>query len=154
MEVATLGAIVGIAVLVVACVVIASVATSSKMERRAKAWKQFSDQFGADFNGVEIKARVKEWTITLSEEVQEEGPYWTIMSAPYLSKDGFEFMVYPRGTFSDLGKLFGAQQVEIGDPHVDGHFIIKANDESKVRALFVNRRVRRLTWPNMKLLRF
>ncbi|MFQ5988959.1 MAG: hypothetical protein ACE5K9_03480 [Candidatus Methylomirabilales bacterium] len=75
---------------------------------------------------------------------EEEGHPYTLIEAPYISKHGFDFMVYPKGAFSDLGKLFGAQHVEVGDPHVDGLFIIKANDEAKCRALFANLRIRQL----------
>ena len=129
-----------------------------------EVWRQFANQIGAEFIGesdetCKVRARVKNWTITFSYVRMrvfddEESHFHTRVDAPYLSKNGFEFMVHPRGAFSDLGKLFGAQHVEIGDPHIDDHFIIKANDESKVRALFAIPRIRQLIQAQPKFGRF
>ena len=55
------------------------------------------------------------------------------MRAPYVNPEGFRFTIYRKGLFSDLGKLLGMQDIEVGDPEFDEAFIIKGNDESKVR---------------------
>ena len=64
---------------------------------------------------------------------------YTRMRAPYVNPEGFRFTIYRKGVFSDLGKLLGMQDIEVGDPDFDEAFIIKGNDESKVRDLFADR---------------
>ena len=66
------------------------------------------------------------------------------MRAPYVNPEGFRFTIYRKGVFSDLGKLMGMQDIEVGDPEFDDAFIIKGTDESKVRELFSNRKIRQL----------
>jgi hypothetical protein len=66
------------------------------------------------------------------------------MSAPYVSPEGFRFSVNRKGFFSDLGKLLGMQDIEVGEPDFDEAFIIKANDEGKVCALFANPKIRQM----------
>jgi len=66
------------------------------------------------------------------------------MGAPYVNRDGFRFSIAPQGLVAEVGKLFGMQDIEIGDPEIDGRFVIKGNDEAKVRALFDAPRVREL----------
>ena len=55
------------------------------------------------------------------------------MRAPYVNPEGFRFTIYRKGFFSDLGKLLGMQDIEVGDPEFDEAFIIKGNDEDRVR---------------------
>ena len=55
------------------------------------------------------------------------------MRAPYVNPEGFRFTIYRKGIFSELGKLLGMQDIEVGDPEFDEAFIIKGNDEFKVR---------------------
>src|SRR5262249_30186341 len=43
-----------------------------------------------------------------------------------------------------LSKLFGAQDIAIGDEKFDKHFTIKGNDENKIRLLFSNSVIRHL----------
>jgi hypothetical protein len=66
------------------------------------------------------------------------------MRAPYVNKDGFRFTIYRKSIFSGLGKALGMQDVEVGYPEFDDAFIIKGNDEAKLRTLFANPRIRQL----------
>ena len=50
----------------------------------------------------------------------------------------------PEEFFSDLGKLLGMQDIEVGDPDFDEAFIIKGNDESKVCGLFADPKIRQM----------
>ena len=63
---------------------------------------------------------------------------YTRMRAPYINPEGFRYTIYRKGLFSDLGKLLGMQDIEVGDPEFDEAFIIKANDEGRVRELFAD----------------
>lgn len=66
----------------------------------------------------------------------------TRIRAPYVNPDHFRFTIYRRGFFSELGKWLGMQDVEVGHPDFDRDFVIKGSDESKLRALFANARMR------------
>ena len=75
----------------------------------------------------------------------------TRLRAPYVNPEGFRFTIYRKGFFSDLGKLLGMQDIEVGDPEFDEAFIIKGNDESKVRDLFANPKIRQMIQAQPKI---
>lgn len=66
------------------------------------------------------------------------------MRAPYINPEVFWFTIYRKGFFSELGKLMGTQDVEVGDYDFDEAFIIKGNDEDGVRALFTDPKIRQM----------
>lgn len=117
-------------------------------------WRQLCDEIGGDFvdggfwQGSRVQVHHKQWTVTLDTYTESSGEHggttYTRMRAPYVNNDGFRFTIYRRGFFSDLGKLLGMQDVEIGEPEFDDAFIIKGNDEQKLRKLFANARIRQL----------
>lgn len=69
---------------------------------------------------------------------------FTRIRAPYVNPDGFRFTIYRRGVFSGMGKMLGMQDVEVGFQEFDNDFIIKGNDESRLRQLFANPEIREL----------
>jgi hypothetical protein len=116
-------------------------------------WRQLSEEIHAKFvdggfwKADRVEASHGQWTVTLDTYVVSTGKVtivYTRMRAPYVNPDGFRFRVYRRGIFSDLGKLLGGQDVEIGHPEFDRDFIIKGTDEGKLRQLFSNPRIRAL----------
>jgi len=116
-------------------------------------WRQLCDQIGGDFvqggfwKGSKVQVQHKQWTITLDTYTDSDGETsstYTRMRAPYVNKDGFRFTIYRKGFFSDLGKLLGMQDVEIGEPEFDDAFIIKGDDETKLRKMFADGKIRRL----------
>jgi hypothetical protein len=58
--------------------------------------------------------------------------------------EGFRFTVYRKGIFSDVGKWFGMQDIEIGDEAFDRDFILKSNKDSKLRELLGISRIQEL----------
>jgi len=116
-----------------------------------EVWQQLCGEIGAEFvtggfwHGSKVVAHVKEWTVTLDTYSSgDDGPTYTRMRAPYVNKDGFRFTIYRKGFFSGLGKVLGMQDIEVGYPEFDEAFIIKANDDSRARALLANRKIRGL----------
>ena len=69
---------------------------------------------------------------------------YTRMRAPYVNPDELRFTAYRKGLFSELGKLLGMQDIEVGDPEFDEAFIVKGRDEARVRELFADPEVRSL----------
>ena len=118
-----------------------------------EVWKQLCTEIGAEFvqggfwNQNKVQARVKEWTVTLDTFVMSTGKSsipFTRMRAPYVNPDGFRFKVYRAGLFTELGKILGMQDIEVGHSEFDRAFVIKANDSTKVHLLFGNAEIRQL----------
>ncbi len=117
---------------------------------RDEVWRQLCNEIGADFveggfwKGNKVQAHVKEWIVTLDTYTVSTGKShvtYTRMRAPYVNRDGFRFTIYRRNLLSDLGKLLGMQDIDVGDPEFDRDLVIKGNDESKVLSLFGNPRI-------------
>jgi hypothetical protein len=66
------------------------------------------------------------------------------MRAPYVNPEGFRFKIFRRSVLSDLDNLFGMQDIEVGDFEFDEAFIIKGNDEDRVRVLFSDSKIRQM----------
>ncbi|TWH58367.1 hypothetical protein DesLBE_2682 [Desulfitobacterium sp. LBE] len=118
-----------------------------------EVWEALCQEIGADFidggffKGTKVVAEIKEWVITLDTYTVSTGKTsttYTRMRAPYLNKDGFKFRIYRKGIFSNIGKLLGLQDIEVGYPEFDDQFIIKGNDRDKLVSLFSNSRIRKL----------
>src|SRR4051812_30014323 len=118
-----------------------------------EVWRQLSQEIGAElveggfWKGDKVQAHVGPWTITLdtyTESTGESSTTYTRMRAPYINPEGFRFTIYRRGPFSALGKLLGMQDIEVDDPEFDEAFIIKGNDESRVRDLLASPAIRRM----------
>jgi hypothetical protein len=126
-----------------------------------EVWRQLCLEVGADFvkggfwKGSKVQARVREWTITLDTYTEggETSITYTRIRAPYVNKDGFRFSIYRKSIFSGLGKRLGMQDIDVGFPEFDEDFIIKGNDEVKVRQLFSHAALRQLiqAQPNIHL---
>jgi len=125
-----------------------------------EVWRQLSQEIGAEFleggfwKGNKVQAHVDPWTVTLdtyTESSGESSTTYTRMRAPYVNPAGFRFTIYRKGFFSDLGKLLGMQDLEVGDPEFDEAFVIQGNDESRVRTLFADPKIRQMIQAQPKL---
>jgi hypothetical protein len=120
---------------------------------KAEIWRQLSAELGATYvdggawKGDKVLARHGEWTVTLDSYVESAGKFrvaYTRMRAPYVNPDGFRFTIYRQGPFAGIAKLFGMQDVEIGEAPFDKAFVIKTNDEARLRNLLASERLRGL----------
>lgn len=118
-----------------------------------EVWDKLCSEIEADlvkggfWRGDKVVAKVKEWTITLDRYTVSTGKstiVYTRMRAPYINKDKFRFKIYRKGIFSELGKLFGMQDIKVGFSNFDEDFIIKGNDMQRLKELFTNPRIREL----------
>lgn len=116
-------------------------------------WRQLAGQIdGAYVDGGwlgsdKVVARVGQWTVTLDTYSVSHGKHrhtYTRLRAPYVNRDGLHFEIYRQSVFSAIGKFLGMQDIQIGDAFFDEAFVIKANDEQKVRALLANPRIKEL----------
>jgi hypothetical protein len=120
---------------------------------KEEIWQQFCAQTGANmvegdfWHGSKVEARHGEWTVTLDTYTVSTGKSsitYTRMRAPYVNPDGFTFAIYRKGVFSAVGKWLGMQDVSVGYSEFDEAFIIKGNNEWKLRRLFSNPKIREL----------
>ncbi len=63
---------------------------------------------------------------------------YTRMKAPFQDKAGFQFSISRAGLIGKLDKALGAQDIDIGITDFDRDFLIRGNNESKVKSLFAN----------------
>jgi hypothetical protein len=120
---------------------------------KKEIWRQLSADIGARYveggawKADKVEATHGEWTVTLDTYVVSTGKatiVFTRMRAPYVNPDDFRFTVYRRGIFSDIGKWFGMQDIEVGHEGFDRDFLIKGTSETKLRELFANPKIRDL----------
>jgi len=107
---------------------------------KEEVWQELCAQIGAEYldggfwKGDRVQAKHGPWTITLDIYNSDETAF-TRIRAPFVDPKGFSFEIYRRGIFTDLAKLFGAQDVEIGDEFFDEEFVIKASSEQRIKEL-------------------
>jgi hypothetical protein len=121
-----------------------------------EVWRQLSEDIGAEFieggfcKGSKVQAHVGPWTVTL--DIYSDGENQsTRIRAPYVNPEGFRFTIYRKGFFSNLGRLLGMQDIEVGDPEFDEALIIKGNDEERVRELFSDTKIRQMILAQPKI---
>lgn len=106
---------------------------------RAEVWAELAHRLegelkpGSFWRFPELRVQVDPWVLTL-DVVGGKYPY-TRLRAAYLNPEKFRFHVYRGTLFSELPKLFGAQDVQVGDDEFDRKFIVKATDEARIRQL-------------------
>jgi hypothetical protein len=117
---------------------------------QAEVWKNVAREVGGTFNGgalfekTMVRLNYGRWEIVLDSYAvtHSTGKYgnstthYTRMRAPFINKDGFYFKIYNSSLFSPIGKFFGMQDIEVGDPIFDENFIIKGNDTLKINKMF------------------
>jgi hypothetical protein len=118
---------------------------------KEEIWSQLSREIGAEYDegglfktGTMVLSH-RQWEITLDTYAVHTGKstiVYTRMRAPYVNRDGFRFNIYRRNVFSGIGKLFGVQDIELGDAFFDDQFIIQGEPEHLVRSLLTNGKIR------------
>lgn len=118
-----------------------------------EVWESLCNEIGGEFisggfwKGSKVVAKAGEWTIVLDTYTVSTGKSsttYTRMRAPYINPEGFRFKIYNAGIFTDIGKWFGMQDINIGVPHFDDCYVIKGNNEDKVKQLLSNESIREL----------
>ena len=120
---------------------------------KAEIWAQIANEIGGEvidrgfWKTNALAFRHKEWTIILDILYKNQGKYsqaYTRIRAPFVNKDGLYFNIYPENFFGAIGKLFGMQDIEIGDNYFDAEFIIKSNSEEKIGKLLKSDKLKEL----------
>lgn len=120
---------------------------------KEEIWSQLAAQIGGQFTaggwfGTDVvQAKVGDWILTLDTYTVSTGKSsvtYTRFRAPFANKDGFTFVINRAGPMTPVGKFFGMQDLEIGDPLFDQAFVIQSNNPGKVGSMLANARVREL----------
>lgn len=117
--------------------------------------KQFAEEMNGKFiersyhNSAKAELKYLDWDITFDNytEYKTSGgktfeQIYARVVCPIKSNDNFRFEIYRKNIFSSIAKIFGAQDIEIGHPEFDKEFIIKANNEFKLKAFLNNKNLR------------
>ena len=131
---------------------------------RDEIWAALREQIGGEvipgdfWHGQKLQVQSGDWTFTLDEytTMLMTGKvmipiHHTRMRAPFPNPSGFRFSIHRASIFSSLGALLGMQDIPVGHAEFDEDFVIKGNDESKVRALCDSERLRALITAQPKL---
>lgn len=119
---------------------------------KTELWHQLADKIGGEYveskwgTGDAVVATHGQWTFTLDTYVVPAGKtiiMFTRLRAPYINPEGFRFHIYRRGFFTELGKKLGMQDIEIGAEPFDHDFVIKSNNEERVKMLLADPELRR-----------
>jgi len=110
-----------------------------------EVWRQLNHDLTQNPDLLQYRAQINQQNKTIHLDIDidlgggfEGGYATTIFSAAFRNPDGYRFAIHEEGFFDDLGKFFGMQDIEIGYPDFDKAFIIKTNDESRVRTIFAD----------------
>ena len=86
-----------------------------------------------------LKYQHEVWDMLLDTFVVSQGEsgsfLYTRVRVPFSNPQGLGFKIYRESILSSVGKLFKMQDIEIGDSAFDSKFIIKGNDEGKIKLL-------------------
>ncbi len=122
-------------------------------KRRKVVWQEIAKEMdfqfidGGFFKSDKVVGTLQSWRITLDTYTVSTGKTstaYTRLRAPFQDRDDFRFKIYRKGIFSDIGKIFGTQNVEVGVPSLDENFIIQGNNEQKVIDLFTHPGIRKI----------
>lgn len=129
---------------------------------KAEIWNQLASEINGEFidsgiwKGNRVEGKHNNWVIYLDTYTVSTGNSavtYTRMRAPFINKDNFQFKLYKSGVFSEIGKMLGLNDIEVGYEPFDSEYVIQGNDETNVMRLFSNERIRALIMvqPKMKL---
>lgn len=66
---------------------------------------------------------------------------FTRITASFIALNDFQFQIYRNDLISSITKFFGSQDFEIGNSEFDKAFVIKTNNEFKMKSLLTNNEI-------------
>jgi len=109
-------------------------------------WMDLADEakgeFLEDANVARVRVPMAPWTVTF--EMHSKGKNHSKILLPFEAKTDFDFEIYNRSWIADAQKRFGLQDIIVGYEDFDRDFIIKGNDESKVKKLYSSETLREM----------
>jgi hypothetical protein len=128
----------------------------------SQIWKQFAIDHGGVYTPVpddQVVLEYKCYRVTLNaytyyqsvgSSVSESD--FTIAMVEFVSNDDYQLQLSAQGFLDRVAKLFGAQDIKIGDERFDKRFVVKSNDELKTM-LFLSNAYLVLTLLDLRIVR-
>ena len=120
-------------------------------KEKINVWKEFAKIIdgvfieGISWHSDRTEVQYQNWKVVFENYTLWSGKYSTETTrifVSFISLDDFRFEIYRNGFVRKIEKLFGAQNIKIGREEFDRAFIIKANNEFKIKKLLQNQKVR------------
>ena len=117
---------------------------------RETIWRQLADDIDATYvdggwRGDRVVASHDGWQVTLDTHYNAATKHTdTRLRARFSNPSEFRFTIYRKGLLSGLATHLGMQDVEVGHEAFDREFVIKGNDQHRLKRLFGNARIRAL----------
>ena len=124
---------------------------------KEEIWSQIAKDIGGEFTdggfwGKDaLVYKTGEWQIVMDTYTVSSGTgqnrsstTYTRIRAPFINKDNLQFSIYREGLFSGVAKFFGAQDIQVGDKFFDENFIIKGNNELRIKDLLEDKEIKEL----------
>lgn len=113
---------------------------SSKDEIWEQIAKEIKGEYiDAGFWGKDVLVfRHRQWELLLDTYSRNSGKHsttYTRLRVPFVNKDGLHFDISREGFFTAIGKFFGMQDIQVNNTYFDDNFLIKGNEEEKIRQL-------------------
>lgn len=111
---------------------------------RLKAWEKFATEAGLNiiygnfFSMPKVTGKYKGFDYVLeiiTEGDGESSTTYTLMTMNVPGPPGYNLQVYPEGLLSKVGKMLGAQDIQIGNKAFDDTFMIKSKTPDKIDKL-------------------
>ena len=109
---------------------------------KTEIWRRLCEELGgtmtSSWRGEKVQVQHEQWILTLDTYVvmaKNTPIFFTRMRAPFVNPSAFRFSIKRRNVFSDIAAWLGAQDVEIGNDEFDQAFVVKSDNEPRVREL-------------------
>jgi hypothetical protein len=120
--------------------------------KRDQAWEEFAREIGGRFEkklvgGRKVQAQVGNSALTLDSYSVSSGDsstQYTRMVASVPNPQHFQFTIVREGVLARLDKALGLKTVAMSDPAFDRDFVVRGNDEARLRALLLDPQTRQL----------
>jgi hypothetical protein len=85
-----------------------------------------------------VRFRIGAWALVLDTFTESSGHsshMYTRLRVAYRAADDFRFRIYRRTVFSDVGKFFGMQDIDVGMDAIDRDYVVQSNGVGKVQSM-------------------
>ena len=128
----------------------------SGKDKILEEWKAFAERHGGRYLSDElsfsddafgkVEVPYKAWKVTIDIDIFRHSvayvEYFTRLRVPFVNPERFRLKIYQEGFRSEIGKIFGMQDIVLGYPEFDDTFIIQGSDPEKLKELFSDEELR------------